>query len=343
MLNYILTIFVILLVNFSTHASWGEVVKLRGKSTILLPHKLKARNLKKGDLVVEDSSIVTQKKTFVQIKMSDGSKVTIGPSSKMVLSIENKNASLFSLLKGKLRIKAKRKDKKHLFIKTRTASLGVRGTDFVVNYTPKSNRTSILTFEGNVAIAKDSTQIITSEKKEVKKKIIEDLDKLLDEKVIHVKKSDFTSIGLKESKPIAPVKINPTQFILLRKDESLGTIKQRVDLKQLREERKILLSEIKAKNLGEHDLIHGGLISQDDGIYVPPKDIEAKERVGKITSNGKFIAPKGLKLDSALGFVAKNSQDEESKQRAIEINESLGKQVISDPDDPRYNRYFNIE
>ena len=46
------------------------------------------------------------------------------------------------------------KDKSKLYIKTKSAAMGVRGTDFQVNFDRKSSATTLVTFQGAVAMAR---------------------------------------------------------------------------------------------------------------------------------------------------------------------------------------------
>ena len=67
---------------------------------------------------------------------------------------------MISLLKGKLRTKVipnlldPKTRKSKLFIKTKTAAMGVRGTDFTSIYNPSLENTSVITFEGDVRLPK---------------------------------------------------------------------------------------------------------------------------------------------------------------------------------------------
>ena len=80
----------------------------------------------------------------------------------VVNQVGKRKTGFISLIKGKLRTKVikkgtkltKDKSSNSLFIKTNTASLGVRGTDFQVVYNAKNKVTSLLTYEGEVQISK---------------------------------------------------------------------------------------------------------------------------------------------------------------------------------------------
>ena len=84
----------------------------------------------------------------------------------VVNQVGKRKTGLISLIKGKLRTKVIKKGTKltkdksshSLFIKTNTASLGVRGTDFQVVYNAKNKVTSLLTYEGEVQISKNKVR-----------------------------------------------------------------------------------------------------------------------------------------------------------------------------------------
>ena len=105
------------IVNFSHAENRAKVIKLKGRVTKLLPGSVKARYVRFGDIIPQDTSIVTRKRSYLVLQLTDGSKITIGPKSKMVLSYnKEKTGSVVSLLKGKLRSKVQKNRKKKLFI-----------------------------------------------------------------------------------------------------------------------------------------------------------------------------------------------------------------------------------
>ena len=138
----------------------AKVIKIRGKVTKLLPGAIDASVVSLGDEFIEDTSIVTDDKSFVQVKFVDNSILSLGPRSKIVVNsfVEGK-PGIISLLKGRIRTeveksKDKGSDKNKFYIRTRTAAMGVRGTDFQTIYNPDNRVTSLLTFKGSVAFTK---------------------------------------------------------------------------------------------------------------------------------------------------------------------------------------------
>lgn len=87
--------------------------------------------------------------------------MNLGPNSQMVINaFPKKEAGIITLVKGQIRSQVTKdymemedKSKSKLYIKTKTAAMGIRGTDFQVNFNPQNQNTSLITFEGKVAMA----------------------------------------------------------------------------------------------------------------------------------------------------------------------------------------------
>lgn len=101
-------------------------------------------SLAKGAWVKEGAKVLTQDKSFVKLLFTDKSQMNLGPKSEMVIEkFPKKKAGIISLMKGSLRSKVTKnylnkgdEKKSKLFVKTKSAAMGVRGTDFEV--TPNS-------------------------------------------------------------------------------------------------------------------------------------------------------------------------------------------------------------
>ena len=111
--------------------------------------------------IPEGASIKTAEKSFVKLMFIDKSQMNLGPSSQMIItSFPKKEAGIITLVKGQIRSQVTKdymemddKNKSKLYIKTKTAAMGIRGTDFQVNFNPDNSNTSLITFEGKVAMA----------------------------------------------------------------------------------------------------------------------------------------------------------------------------------------------
>lgn len=116
----------------------------------------KTEKLKTEDWVEDGSVVKTEDKSFVKLVFLDKSTMNIGPNSEMKIEKFNgKDSGVIDLVKGKIRsqvtkdyLQIKDKDKSKLFIKTKNAVMGVRGTDFMIS-TNGVNTATVL-FEGEV-------------------------------------------------------------------------------------------------------------------------------------------------------------------------------------------------
>ncbi|MGZ3809772.1 MAG: FecR family protein, partial [Bacteriovorax sp.] len=127
--------------------------------------------LKKGDVKAKlaDGSLIiltidkkipvgavvqTAPNSFVKLIFSDKSQMNLGPSSQMLIqAFPRKEAGIIKLVKGQLRAEVTKnymemedKSKSKLYIQTKTASMGIRGTDFQVNYNPANENSSLIVF-----------------------------------------------------------------------------------------------------------------------------------------------------------------------------------------------------
>lgn len=336
----------------------GKITLLKGTVSALFPHTMKAKDLKKGDFVFEDTSLLSKEKSFAKIKLQDGSFLTLGPKSKIVINLATKDKeNVITLLNGKVRAKVKKilkeADKKastdKFFIKTRVASVGVRGTEFMTTFNFKSKRTSVLTYEGEVGFKKLERKEAGELAKETvnKSDLIQKLKSSFKSDIEVAKVGDFTTVGVVDKKPVEPVKVNYQQFALLMKDESLGVEAEKISKKTIIAETKKVKNLYKIEEKTNREgLKEGGLIAASEGFYIPPK---GKGVVGKIDTKGDYVPPKDLKLDPIKGFIPavdKKKNPEKAKaieEKAKELNEEVLKdQAEQDPENPAYSKYFDL-
>lgn len=118
-------------------------------------------DVKADQSLPEGATVQTAEKSFVKLLFIDKSQMNLGPNSQMVINaFPKKEAGIITLVKGQIRSQVTKdymemddKSKSKLYIKTKTAAMGIRGTDFQVNYNPKNQNTALITFEGRVAMA----------------------------------------------------------------------------------------------------------------------------------------------------------------------------------------------
>jgi len=119
----------------------GKVVLVTGKAAALTPDG-KPRKLKRGGPFYEGDTIETQKKSFVKLKYTDGGVMLLRPATKLVVEKyknpkKGKGESVSRLVKGGLRAVTgaiAKRDRSKFKLKTPTATMGVRGTDFTVRF-----------------------------------------------------------------------------------------------------------------------------------------------------------------------------------------------------------------
>jgi hypothetical protein len=239
----------------------ADTILVKGKVTILPPKTVQARLLKVGDQLIEDTSILTETKSVARLRFRDGSELTLGPNSKVVLTeMSHGDVSLVTLLKGKLRTKVEKTPKdtqgmnegfinqNKFLLKTRSAAMGVRGTEFQTIYNPTNKVTSLLTFEGEVAMAKiDEKTSKTIDQLDDQKMVSQNVDVVREsnltptkveapqahesnadvqhiQKILRKSEVSIVKVGQVSTssdsleKSTGPVKIHPVQFALLSKN-----------------------------------------------------------------------------------------------------------------------------
>jgi hypothetical protein len=136
-------------------------VKLkRGIASIIAPDGTKA-DIKRGMWIKEGSIIKTGAKSFVRLSFIDKSSMNIGPKSELKIEkFSKEDAGVINILTGKIRAKVTKdylkidKDKSKLFIKSKSAVMGIRGTDFIFTANAKTGASTAVLFEGSVVFSK---------------------------------------------------------------------------------------------------------------------------------------------------------------------------------------------
>ena len=318
----------------------GKVSKLRGKVSVLLPHSVSAVSVSIGDSLKEDSSILTGKNSFILIKLIDKSTVSLGPNSKIILvRAPQKTAGVLSLLKGQVRSKIISNEKKNnrknkFFVRTKSAAMGVRGTEFHAIYNPKADATTLLTYTGKVTLVKtkDSSKrvkpLIKKNDHEIIDQKINEMHKSLDAKeAVEVKNGQYSGTSEAMAKTSQAIKISPVQLTVLYKNEEMEEKIKKRDIappedQAIEFEKDELLPQADQKppiegfldkETGNFAQRAGGFVDPATGIYVEPEreakiDDETKlyegKKIGKIDlTTGQYKPPKGIELDPQKGFV----------------------------------------
>lgn len=308
----------------------AEVIKVRGDVSQLAPGAMAAKSIAIGDKLSEDTSVLTGPSSFIKIKFLDNSEVNLGPESKIVISEMKKNEpGVISLLKGKIRTEVEKSNNTNtnkFFIKTRTAAMGVRGTDFQTIYNPENKVTSLLTYKGEVAMSKindeqyrkieNGTSQIKVERNAVDNTVetvksneltneSTELNKILAEKntvLVPPGQNSIASDALK--KATLPVKISPAQLNVLYKNADFNEKDdknlKKIDEKELKLElksanQKAPLEGYKNEATGDFAPKAGGYIDMKTGLYVAP------------LPDSKFDPKLGVYVSESVGNVDKDT------------------------------------
>jgi len=342
-----------ILLHFSSSSAKGiiaKVILLKGSGSVLFPRAQGVVPLKKGMMLPEDSSILTNDKSFVKISFLAGGKTSIGANTKIVLVKGGKKKStLVSLLKGQIRANIPKKSKKKkdnikhkLIIKTRHASLGVRGTEFMAVHNPENNITSMVAFKGEVAFAKVRRNHLLPklEKRILGRMKHDDYDAILDGKESEiVREGRFSGVIPTKEVATVPTKISPHQYKVLKENMDLDfENKDKVVSKVVLTNKDIYKSYIddppaegfyneKTDSFAPRA---GGYLDIETGIYVQPdpgSKLDKKNKVftlddqfgGFDKKTGDYIPPEGLLLNARKGFMIKDMNDAEQLRIASEV------------------------
>lgn len=117
----------------------GEFASVQGRVDITSPGE-PARPANPGDRVFESDVVRTKSDGWAELKLADGSLIRIAPASRFLIASfiveKNETRSILNLLRGKIRnIISRTSDRQTQYeVRTKTAIVGVRGTDFFVYY-----------------------------------------------------------------------------------------------------------------------------------------------------------------------------------------------------------------
>jgi hypothetical protein len=245
------TAFLILIFSFMTLAIQNNLLVADSKlivSTLSLVNghvKIKKSNGKiieaTRDMDLSEGEMIkTENASFVRLIFIDKSTVTIGPNSLFkVTSYSKTEPGILTLFKGSIRAQVTKdymdledKNKSKLFIRTKSAAMGIRGTDFQVTYNKELDTTELLTIEGKVALNKVPEEL---QSKNINQK---DLDQILEKTERIMVTNGFVSKIVKDSKrPLDLLKIESNRLEFLHKEtvpkeESKEILDKRTSIKE---------------------------------------------------------------------------------------------------------------
>lgn len=297
-------------------------------------------DVKPDQSLPEGAVIQTAEKSFVKLMFIDKSSMHLGPSSQMVInSFPKKEAGIITLVKGQIRSTVTKdymdmtdKNKSKLYIKTKTAAMGIRGTIFQVNFNPENQNTSLITFEGKVAMSH-----IDRKEREIKfdQGKLEDI--VSSNKAVMVVKDQISAVNLNVAeRAMIPTTLSVVQLEALKDNETGTKTSTNSDKKQYRNplppgadssafsnvapDKTSPVTEKSDPNgffnvkTGEYKLPAGSIIDLNTVNIIPPpvnavfdpntKTYIVPETFGKVDkTTGEYKAPEGLQLGADGKFV----------------------------------------
>ena len=128
----------------------GNAQMVQGDVVVIHKGEKVAYTIKKGHPFFVGDTLISGEHSRLNAKMVDRSILALAPSSKLVLDQQNYDAekkervSTLRLLFGRARFIVEKLEKPNYQVKTPTAVVGVRGSDFALAVTPNENKLSFI-------------------------------------------------------------------------------------------------------------------------------------------------------------------------------------------------------
>ena len=229
--------------------------------------------------IPEGATIQTGNESFVMLKFIDQSNLTIGANSILkIASFNLQKPGIISLIQGQLRaqvIKASEtkantsSTQSKLFVTTNNAAMGIRGTDFQVNYSTEDATTSLLTFNGQVAFNKLKEEHLGKPQSALF------LESVLEQKgKVMITPGLISLVTKNNNAPIEPVKIEALKLRELEKQEVPKEI-----TKELRKELNARAEkEKKSDKVKEQEKVQETLQEKEKEKERTPEEKEKREK-----------------------------------------------------------------
>lgn len=207
----------------------GRAILVKGRAEARKNNQIVV--LKAGTPIEEGSTLVTGDNSSLKVMLKDETLINLGPLSASLIDRaagENTTGSL-AVVKGQVRTHVTKNlfsklqnsntpNKIKYLIRSRSATMGVRGTDFEVIYNPQNSVTSVVTFEGGVSMVRNEKEGVLPAKN------LEGITQVLgSEKSVLVTEGTFSSANTQMPMPTIPTKLSPAQFESLKNPTTQNT------------------------------------------------------------------------------------------------------------------------
>lgn len=306
----------------------AQVKIKKGKASVIFINGDTAE-ITKDMWIKEGAMIKTQGASFVRLKFIDKSSMNIGPKSEIKIEkFDKKEAGVINVLTGKIRSQVSKnylemeKGKSKLFVKSKSAVMGIRGTDFLFSTNAKTGATTAVLFEGSVVFSK----LQKGENQANLEKIVN--------RGRRINPGQFSVAMNNINKATVPSKLSSSQFGKLMKNENFEVAKNEIvkkvksivppGLKGEAVTSDVVIVKVDTQNIAPGKVapaiptdskgfvngddvkpVDGSIVHIDSGIIVPlgkdsVYDKNAGEwvssSVGGIDSKGDYIPPKDFKV-----------------------------------------------
>ncbi len=194
----------------AAESPWATVTILRGSATVQLDSNA-PQSLSLGQKIMEGATIKTEAKSFVRLSFADQSILNIAPTSQIQIKMPNSaEPALWNIAKGSIRALIKKSEsasEDKVIIRAGNAAIGIRGTDFVVSYDNTTNKTSLLTIQGKVAMANISAGMSAQ-------------DALRSGNTVYVTSGQASQVSNGSSKPSTPQQMPANQVQSLQRNSA---------------------------------------------------------------------------------------------------------------------------
>jgi hypothetical protein len=360
-MNFTLLLFIFMSLMPSAFAAKKVAVVKLLKGEVEILSMGKTSKLKVQDWVEDGSVVKTAEKSFVKLVFIDKSQMNIGPGSEMKIEkFTGKDSGVIDLVKGKIRSQVTKdylqieSDKSKLFIKTKNAVMGVRGTDFIIATNGLS--TSTVLFEGAITFnhLENRGEVDTSKLEEIVNR------------GVSMFPGEFSVVEARTLQPTIPSLINVQQREALEKSQNFegdrspqnaekvefkkGVVPGGLDGKTAGNDASVLKKEIAISNViqptvgvgkkpaslnpnsytqgGRFKPTNGSFLHVDSGVIIapPPQSVYDPNTntyipagSGSVSSNGSYIPPSNMEITND-GKVLVSNKDESGQVVIQEVD-----------------------
>lgn len=163
-MKYLMTLLCLLSLALTTQGSFaagahGVFRVVKGKVSVKSARTGQKNRARLGSKVLPGDVIETEKNSRAKIVMVDNNEINISPESQIKIEkyefdpSQGKKDVLLNVIYGKVRSKVEQKydgRTSKFQVKTKSAVAGVRGTDFITGFSPATDTSQVVTFEGRV-------------------------------------------------------------------------------------------------------------------------------------------------------------------------------------------------